>query len=125
MDIYQEQILDHYKNRRNFGHLIKPSASLELFNSLCGDAIGMDVKITKLETGNWKLEKIKFWGDGCAISQATASMLTEKIKGKTLLEIEKLKYEDLQKMLGIELSPARMKCALLPLEVLQKVLDNL
>src|SRR3989344_5885317 len=99
MDIYQEQILDHYRNRRNFGHLEKPSASLELANSLCGDSIGMDVKVAKLEAGSWKLETIKFWGDGCAISQATASMLTEKIKGKNLLEIEKLRYVDLKKML--------------------------
>lgn len=124
MDIYQEQILDHYRNRRNFGHLEKPSASLELANSLCGDAIGMEIEVTKLETGRWKLEDIKFWGDGCAISQATASMLTEKVKGKSFLEIEKLKYADLQKMLGIELSPARVKCALLPLEVLQKLLTT-
>ena len=122
MDIYQEQILDHYRNRRNFGHLEKPSASLEMANSLCGDSIGIDIKTTKLESGNWKLETIKFWGDGCAISQATASMLTEKVKGMTVEKIKILKYEDIKKMLGIQLSPARMKCALLPLEVLQKVI---
>lgn len=122
MDIYQEQILDHYRNRRNFGHLDKPSASLELTNSLCGDSLGMEIKF-KIQNSKFKvIEDIRFWGEGCAISQATASMLTEKVKGKTFLEIEKLKYEDLKKMLGIELSPARMKCALLPLEVLQKVI---
>ena len=123
MDIYKELILDHYKNPRNHGHLEKPDASLELGNPLCGDRIGMDIKI--LTTKCQILDTVSFWGDGCAISQSTASMLTEKVKGMKPEEIKKIKYEDLKKMLGIELSPARIKCAMLPLEVLQKTLDLL
>lgn len=125
MDLYRQQILDHYKNPRNFGKLDKPDASYETGNPLCGDRIGMAIKVTKLKTVNCKLETVKFWGEGCAISMASASMLTEKTKGKSLEEIKKLRYEDIKKLLGIELSPARIKCAMLPLEVLQRTIGLL
>ena len=120
MDIYRQKILDHYKNPKNFGKIEKPDAFFEEGNALCGDRIGMGIKVTKLETGNWKLEDVKFNGEGCAISMASASMLTEKVKGINLEEIKKLRYEDIKKMMGTELSPARIKCATLPLQVLQK-----
>jgi len=129
MDIYREKILDHYKNPRNFGKLEKPDASYQMSNPLCGDVLGMEIKGRKMENaclrrqGKWKVEEIKFWGEGCAISQASASMLTEKVKGMTIEEIKRLRYEDIKEMLGIELSPARIKCALLPLEVLQKAIS--
>lgn len=123
MDIYRQQILEHYKNPRNFGRLKNPDASHEEGNPLCGDKIGMEIKVTKLETGNRKLETVKFWGEGCAISMASASMLTEKIKSQSLEEIKKLTKNDVLKMLGTELSPVRLKCALLPLEVLQKTIS--
>ncbi|MBI4999561.1 iron-sulfur cluster assembly scaffold protein [Candidatus Gottesmanbacteria bacterium] len=122
MDIYRENILDHYKNPRNFGRLDKPDVSYEAGNPLCGDVIGMEIKKRQMADGRWQMVDIKFWGEGCAISQASASMLTEKVKGMALEDIKILRYEDIKKMLGIELSPVRMKCALLPLEVLQKAI---
>lgn len=125
MDIYRENILDHYRNPRNFGRLEDPDATFEMGNPLCGDVIGMEIKVPKLEARSWKLEDIRFWGEGCAISQASASMLTEKVKGIRIEEIKKLSYEDIKEMLGIELSSARIKCALLPLEVLQKAISLL
>ncbi len=120
-NLYRDNILDHYKNPRNFGKLEKPDASAEENNPLCGDKIGMQIK---LQTTNYKLQTIKdinFYGDGCAISTASASMLTEKMKGKNIHEIKKLKTQNILEMLGIELTPTRLKCALLPLEVLQKL----
>ncbi|MEW6003638.1 MAG: Fe-S cluster assembly sulfur transfer protein SufU, partial [Nitrospirota bacterium] len=107
MDIYRENILDHYKNPRNFGRLENPDASYEEGNPLCGDIIGMEIKKRKMEDGRWKMEEIKFWGEGCAISQASASMLTEKVKGKDIEEIKKITKDDILSMLGIELSPLR------------------
>lgn len=121
MDIYRENILDHYKNPRNFGRLEKPGASYEAGNPLCGDVIGMEIK-TIIHHPSSVIQDIRFWGEGCAISQASASMLTEKVKGKNLEEIKKIGKEEILKMLGIELSPVRLNCALLPLEVLQKTI---
>lgn len=122
MDIYKDRILDHYRQPRNFGRIVKPDAFYEQGNSFCGDRIGMEIKLITRNLKPITISEIKFWGEGCAISQASASMLTEKIKGKPLEEIKKLNKEDILSMLGIELSPARLKCALLPLEVLQKLI---
>lgn len=82
----------------------------------------MEIKKGKMENGGWRVKEIKFWGEGCAISQASASMLTERIKGKITEEIKKITKDDILSMLGVQLSPTRLKCALLPLEVLQKVM---
>lgn len=116
-DIYREVILDHFKNPRNFGQIKNPSASFSLYNSACGDRIEIDVKM-KSEI----IEEIKFHGEGCAISTASASMLTEWATGKNIEEIRRFTTEDILKMLGITLTPTRLKCALLPLEVLHKIL---
>ena len=121
-DIYREIILDHFKNPRNFGKIKNPSASFSLYNSACGDKITMELKIKDKELGVKIIEDIKFTGEGCAISIASASMLTEKVSGKDIKEVQKLKTEDVLKMLGITLTPTRLKCALLPLETLQKTL---
>lgn len=120
MDIYRELILDHYKHPHNFGHLEKPSASHTLFNSACGDKITMEVQIDK----KGKVTDVRFSGAGCAISQASASMLTDSIKGKTKEAIMKLTSADIFSMLQTELTVSRVKCALLPLEVLQKTLSS-
>ncbi|MCL4382954.1 MAG: iron-sulfur cluster assembly scaffold protein [Patescibacteria group bacterium] len=125
MNLYKDRILDHYRKPRNFGRIVKPDASYEQENSFCGDRIGMEIKLLTHNPKLITLGEIKFWGEGCAISQASASMLTEKVKGKSLGEIKKLGKEDILSMLGIELSPARLKCALLPLEVLQKLITLL
>lgn len=124
-DFYRENILDHYKNPRNFGRMKNPDIFYEEENPFCGDKIGMEIK-WKIENGKWKIVKdVKFYGEGCAISMATASMLTGKVKGKSLQEIKKLKPKDILKLLGVNLTPTRLKCALLPLEVLDKTLDTL
>ncbi len=118
-DIYREIILDHYKNPRNFGEIVKPSSSYRLYNSACGDEITIDVKIQpKVKV----IEEIKFRGNGCAISLASASMLTEKVQNKKVEDVKKLNTDNILKMLNITLTPTRLKCALLPLEVLQKAL---
>jgi nitrogen fixation NifU-like protein len=116
-DLYRDFILDHYRNPRNAGTLEAPDASFEDTNPLCGDKIRMDVKLQ-----NGAVSDIKFRGRGCAISQASASLLTEEIKGKTLDEINRLSKEDVLANLGINISPARLKCALLGLKVLKEAL---
>lgn len=124
MDIYREIIIDHYKNPRNFGHLAKATTSAEEYNASCGDVIRMEV-ISGSGNGNRQVVKdIKFSGEGCAISQASASMLTEKVKRLSIDEIMKLATQDILEMLGTSLTPSRIKCAVLPLEVLHKALEK-
>lgn len=113
-DLYREQILDHYRNPRNHGTLEPHDASHEETNPLCGDRIRIDLRID----GD-HISEIKFSGRGCAISQASASMLTEMVQGATIDDIRNLSAEDLLEELGIPLSPARVKCALLGLKVLK------
>src|SRR3989344_4291728 len=126
-DLYREIILDYYKSPRNFGRLDYPTHSCELNNPLCGDQIRMEVKIQRSKGSNLPaqagiqiIEKIKFSGQGCAISMASASMLTEKVIGRETGYLHALTKDDIVKMLGIKLTPTRLKCALLGLEVLQK-----
>ena len=114
MNIYQEDILDHYENPSNYGTLEDATISYEEDNPLCGDKIRMDLKV---EDGI--IQDIRFSGHGCTISQASASMLTEQIKGKPLEEVKKLSRDDILDMLGIPLGPVRLKCALLSLKVLK------
>lgn len=114
MDLYRELILDHYKNPRNFGFLDRFDAASEAYNATCGDKMRIEIKFKK------KVDGIRFSGEGCAISQASASMLTEKVKGMSAAQIQNLSFQDVQKMLGVTLTPSRVKCATLPLEVLQK-----
>jgi nitrogen fixation protein NifU and related proteins len=111
---YREYILDHYKNPRNFGRLEHPDISHEEDNPLCGDVIGMDFKIH-----DGVIEDIRFHGRGCAISQASASLLTERLRGMPLEEAKKINKADVLGELGIQISPARIKCALLSLKVLK------
>lgn len=114
-DFYRELILDHYKNPRNKGTLDPNDISYEDDNPLCGDRIRIDLRVD----GDQRVTEVAFNGRGCAISQASASLLTEEIKGKTLEEIKKISKEDILEMLGIELGPVRLKCALLSLKVLK------
>jgi nitrogen fixation protein NifU and related proteins len=114
-DFYRELILDHYKNPRNKGTLDPHDISYEDDNPLCGDRIRIDLR---LDDEN-RVSEVAFTGRGCAISQASASLLTEEIKGKTLDEIKQIGKEDILEMLGIELGPVRLKCALLSLKVLK------
>jgi len=111
---YRDYILDHYKNPRNFGRLEQPDISHEEDNPLCGDVVGMDFRVR-----DGVIEDIRFHGRGCAISQASASLLTERLKGMTLDQAKQLNKDDVLGELGIEISPARIKCALLSLKVLK------
>jgi nitrogen fixation NifU-like protein len=113
-DIYKDIILDYYRNPRNFGDLPNPDVRAKDSNPLCGDVIEMQLKIR-----DGRVEDVRFKGRGCAISQASASMLTEVIKGKTLDEIKALGKTDVLDLLGIDPGPTRIKCALLGLKVLK------
>ena len=117
MALYSEIILDHYKNPQNKSRLVKPTKKAESYNALCGDKLKIYIKISK-----GKISEAKFDGEGCAISQASADMLTEKLIGKTTAQIKKLTPKDIYKMLGIEISPGRVKCALLSLETAKKAI---
>ena len=111
---YREYILDHYKNPRNFGRLEGATVSHEEDNPLCGDVVGMDLLVK-----DGVIDDIRFHGRGCAISQASASLLTERIKGMPLDAARTIGKQDVLDELGIEISPARLKCALLSLKVLK------
>lgn len=123
-NFYRENILDHYKNPRNFGRLKQPDTSYEEENSLCGDRLRIEVKLLKRKKTKI-ISQIRFSGQGCAISLAAASLLTEKVMGKELTFVAKLTSKDVLALLGIELGPTRLKCALLPLQTIQKALDKL
>jgi nitrogen fixation NifU-like protein len=114
-DFYRENILDHYRNPRNKGRLENPTHSHEENNPLCGDVIHIDLHVN----GENVIDQVRFDGQGCAISQASASMLTEMLQGKTLDEAKELSKEDILEALGIEIGPVRLKCALLSLKVLK------
>ena len=114
--MYREVILDHYKNPRGHGVMEDADAEAEGQNPLCGDEVSIYVAFA--EDGE-TIDEVKFSGRGCAISQASASMLTETIMGKTLDEVKQIGKDDILEMLGIELGPVRLKCALLSLKVLK------
>ena len=111
---YREYILDHYKNPRNFGRIEGADITHEEYNPLCGDMVGMDFRVR-----DGVIEDVMFHGRGCAISQASASLLTERLKGMSLEDARKIGKEDVLEELGIDISPARLKCALLSLKVLK------
>lgn len=113
-DFYRDYILDHYRNPRNFGRLEHPSATAEELNPLCGDVIRMDLLVD-----NGIVKDVRFSGKGCAISQASASMLTESVIGMHLNDVAKLTKDAVLDNVGIGISPARMKCAMLGLRVLK------
>lgn len=114
-DLYREQIIDHYKNPRHRGVLDPHDYTYEDDNPLCGDRIRIDVRV---DADN-RVTEAAFSGEGCAISQASADMLTGSVVGKSLDEVRRLTKDDLLELLGIELGPVRMKCALLSLKVLK------
>lgn len=118
-DLYREIILDHYANPRNKGSLTHPTHRAVDWNPLCGDKIKIEFALG----ADGKISEVKFDGDGCAISQASASMLTEKIMGMSSTQIAKLKEKDIVEMLGVDISPARKKCAILSLLVLRKAFN--
>jgi NifU-like protein involved in Fe-S cluster formation len=119
MDLYSITFLDHAKNPRNVGVLKNPTHIASMENTSCGDS----TKIY-LEIRNLKLEIIKHETVGCMVATFSTSVLSEKLIGKTVNEVLKTTPEDLLKLLQVELSMSRLKCAMLPLMAIQKALKN-
>ena len=120
-DLYRDEILEHYRRPHNFGTLPNPDASYEGSNPLCGDRITLMLEIG--DDGN--VSDVAFTGRGCAISQASASLLTDEIRGKSLTDLAKVGNQDVLDALGIEISPARLKCALLSVDTLRRALAGM
>lgn len=114
-DLYREQIIDRYKYPLHKGKLDSANLTFEDGNPLCGDLIRIDLKVNE----NDCVTDAVFDGHGCAISQASADLLLESIIGKSISEVKQLSKDDILDMLGIELGPVRLKCALLSLKVLK------
>jgi nitrogen fixation NifU-like protein len=119
-DMYRQQILDHYKSPRNYGELEDPTFTHVGENPMCGDTIEMDVVLDDAES---TIERVAFRGDGCAISQASASMLSEQLQGMPIEELQEMDRDDIVEMLGVEVSPMRIKCAVLAEKVAQDGAD--
>ena len=115
-DMYRQQILDHYKNPRNYGELEDPTFSHIGENPMCGDEIKVDVDLS--EDGE-TIERVAFTGDGCAISQAAASMLSEHLQGQSVTDLVEMDRDDVIDLLGVDISPMRVKCAVLAEKVAQ------
>lgn len=115
--LYREIILEHWQNPQNYGVIKNPDFDKSENNPLCGDKIRLTGKIK-----DGKLVQIAFSGEGCAISKASASLFTEEIKGNDIDKIKNINEYEVLKLLGIELTPARIKCALLIYKTLQKSL---
>lgn len=119
MDLYQEEILEHYKHPHNHGTIEDADVTQEELNPTCGDQLTFYLKFDGDTVAD-----IKFNGQGCAISQASASMLTDEIMGLTKAEVAQLTKEDVIDLLGIELGPTRLKCALLSLQGISKTVQS-
>jgi nitrogen fixation protein NifU and related proteins len=119
-DLYRDYILEHYRKPHNFGVIEEPSATFEGANPLCGDRITMQLGVK-----DGVVEEIGFTGRGCAISQASASLLTDEVKGKPVEAVAGIEATDVLDLLGIDISPARLKCAMLSFESLQHLLADI
>jgi len=119
-DMYRQQILDHYKNPRNYGEIEEPTFTHVGENPMCGDTIEMDVVLDDAEE---TIEHVAFQGDGCAISQASASMLSQQLHGMAVDELQEMDRDDIIDMLGVDISPMRVKCAVLAEKVAQDGLE--
>lgn len=119
MDLYKEELLDHYRFPRHKGKLIQPDFTSGQHNPSCGDQIVIEAKI-----GQGVITQIAFDGSGCVISQATASMIAELVKDKSIHFVLELRSDDILQLIAIELGPTRLKCALLSLYALQEGVQN-
>lgn len=120
MDLYREQLLDHYRHPRNWG--LKPQAHLQErgYNPLCGDEVTI-----QLEVKHGAVAAMYFEGHGCVISLASASLLSEHLVGQPVEDVKKMAAADIQALLGVTLQPTRLKCGLLALETLKQALDTI
>lgn len=114
--LYRRKILDHYKNPRNFGRIKGQNVSSYGDNPSCGDSLAFEIVFE-----DEKISDIKFTGDGCAISIASASMLSEKLKNMKIVDVGDLNQESIESLLGIDLNNSRQKCAMLPLNIIKKI----
>jgi nitrogen fixation NifU-like protein len=119
-ELYREHILDHYKHPRNAGRLDDATHAARELNPTCGDSIELTLKLDACD----RVEDVKFAGRGCAVSQASVSLLTERIKGRPLAEVLAIGEKDILSMLGVEVGPMRMKCAMLSLRTLSSALQK-
>lgn len=119
MDIYREEILDHYRNPRNKGELKRADKKARKDSPLCAEADWVEIS---LKVEGEKIKEIKFQGEGCVISMAATSMLTERVKGKTLAEVAAISEDEIRKSFGGELSTSRETCAFLSLQALRSAL---
>lgn len=120
MDYYREEILEHYRHPHNFSEMKNADLVSEEANPLCGDVVKLYLKF-KGRKGKKIIEKVGFTGNGCVLSVASASKLTDFLEGKTLAEVKKIKKEEVLGLFGVRVNPARVKCVLLPLEALRKL----
>lgn len=116
-DMYKEHILELYKSPSNFGELKGKNKEATEYNTTCGDEVTMQLLVK-----NGLVKDVKFHGTGCVISLVSASMLTDKIKNMDASKVMKLNQDDILRMLKVNITPGRMKCALLPLEATKKAL---
>jgi nitrogen fixation protein NifU and related proteins len=118
-EIYKENILDHFRHPRNFGKLEDCTIKNRKFNPACGDTIEISIAIK-----DNKVKEVKFFGRGCAISMASASMLTEKIKNMSVEELKNVNEGEVLEMIGVPLGVVRMKCGLLSLRTLKEGIEK-
>lgn len=118
-DIYRQYILDHYREPHHHGHLEHPDRSAADTNPLCGDRVGIELRVD----GD-RVAEVGFDGRGCAISQAAASMLTDMVEGRTLDELRAITPDEMLNELGVPIGPARQRCALLALRVLHAAIGG-
>ncbi|MDP3639577.1 MAG: iron-sulfur cluster assembly scaffold protein [Nanoarchaeota archaeon] len=123
-DLYREHILDHFKNPRNFGELANCTLRHKEQNPLCGDEMEIMLKIDGQQAQEKKLVDIRFQGQGCAISMAAASLLSEHIKGKSIEDVKNVQPEEMLGLLGVQVGVVRRKCALLALKTVHKALEE-
>lgn len=115
-NLYRDFILEHYRNPHNKGHLERHDLDFADSNPTCGDELSMTIA---LDGGKQRIVDIAFDGQGCAISQASASILTDELRGMTVTEARDIDPKDILEGIGVPITPARLKCALLSYKVLQ------
>jgi nitrogen fixation NifU-like protein len=123
-DLYQEELLDIYKNPHNKGKISEPSISVAKKNPICGDDLTLQLKIDKDPSGNEKIREAKFDGNACMVSVVSASILTDLLVGKAVSEIKKLTEKDLLKNIKVELTASRKVCATLIFKALTEALET-
>ncbi|PIO00669.1 Fe-S cluster protein [archaeon CG10_big_fil_rev_8_21_14_0_10_43_11] len=118
-DMYQEHVLDHFAHPRNKEHVKNANALASNVNPLCGDTIGIEIRVKE-----GVIKTIGFTGTGCAISQASASIITEFVKGKKISAVKRMTSDDVFDVIGVPVTNARKKCALLAFQTIRKALEG-